>query len=243
MRIGQTFVAAGLLGGLYIISNIEGIRNVESPGSQVSTLEQITSAPDMVKPVKKEISREERLRFFADYIAPFEVQGNEHRIHRVYDGNADKKIYEPNIGIGHNLSSPKSRRIFRDALPGVEHPKVLQGKQSLTKDQIKKLFAYDLEEHYETARRLVPEIDNLPLEVGAAITSIVYRGERVPKTIALINQGDFYGAANEYTGNSPEYRSAESKGMRGIIVRRDANRKALIEYAASLAARKSSEKQ
>jgi len=165
------------------------------------------------------------LERFARYTAGFEGRRN-----KVYDPNPNDGKPEPTIGVGHFMDRGDSRETFAKVLPEVNYDSVYNGKTSLTKTQIERLFAYDIKEYVTIARRLVPRFNELSVEVQTALVDMAYRGDLggSPKTKGLINSGKLREAANEYI-NSKEYRNAGRNGMRGIKNRMDSNRRLLLE--------------
>lgn len=81
------------------------------------------------------------------------------------------------------------------------------------------------------ARRAIPQFDSLPENVRIAIVNGWYRGDMggSPKTIALINEGRWAEAADEYLNND-EYRAAKASES-GVATRMEANAAALRSMA------------
>ena len=77
------------------------------------------------------------------------------------------------------------------------------------------------------ARGAIPQFDSLPENVRIAIVNGWYRGDMggSPNAIALINQGRWAEAADEYLDND-EYRAAKDSGS-GVAARMEANAAAL----------------
>lgn len=81
------------------------------------------------------------------------------------------------------------------------------------------------------ARKTIPQFDSLPENVRIAIVNGWYRGDMggSPKALALINQGRWAEAADEYLNND-EYRAAKASGS-GVAARMEANAAALRSMA------------
>lgn len=227
MRIIPTFIAVGLLGGLYLLSDSEKIEPAEKPRIQASALENAVSFNQDAISVKIELTEDERLQFYAEHISGYEGKRK-----KVYDPNPKDRKYEPTIGVGHKLLGKDSIQRFSKALPEVSYKDVKSGKVSLTDDQINKLFAEDLKFYVNRARNRVRGFDEYPLEVQTVLVSMAYRGELGigNKTVELLNQGKIYDAAIEYANR----RDYNKEGMGGIKSRIDNNQKVLIKYAQSM---------
>jgi len=81
------------------------------------------------------------------------------------------------------------------------------------------------------ARKAIPQFDSLPENVRIAIVNGWYRGDMggSPKTLALINEGRWAEAADEYLDHD-EYRAAKASGS-GVAARMEANAAALRSMA------------
>lgn len=175
---------------------------------------------------------EDRLRVFARYTGNFEGRRN-----RVYDPNPADGKAEPTIGVGHYMDRGDSREVFARVLPEVDYGAVYAGRAALTDEQVDRLFVYDLPRYIIRAQRLVHSFDSLPVYLQAALVDMAYRGDLggSPKTRQLMNNSEWAGAAREYIDNK-EYRTAEARGMSGIVTRMDSNRAAMLTYDAELCA-------
>lgn len=123
------------------------------------------------------------------------------------------------IGIGHKLT-PNSKSIIEN----ITHRKIeINEHLLLSKDEATKLFAYDLQEKINLAKRKFTEFDSFPTTTKAAIVDALYRGDLGPKTSALINQKKWTDAAKEYL-NSNEYRKNKNDNKPdGIVPRMERN--------------------
>lgn len=67
----------------------------------------------------------------------------------------------------------------------------------------------------DEARKMISKYDELPENLQTEILQAAYRGDlqNSPKTRALINEGDYAGAAQEFLNND-EYRTTQSQGIR-----------------------------
>ncbi len=174
-------------------------------------------------------------RIYAQYTSPFEGREN-----RVYDARPrDPNIYEPTIGVGHNLNRGDSRETFARVLPEVNYDDVYSGRAALSDNQIDRLLENDIEEHVRRARRDVRGFDNLPDYLRQALVDMAYRGDlgNSPNTRRLMNAGNWREASNEYI-NRKEYRNAEANGMSGLRGRMDSNRDRILRYAEELQRRR-----
>ena len=89
--------------------------------------------------------------------------------------------------------------------------------------QMQQLFDHDVQAKIKLAKRKVGNFDKLPTATQNAIVDGFFRGDLSgsPKTLKLMNSGDFKAAAVEYLNNN-EYR--ESKRERtGVAPRMDRN--------------------
>lgn len=134
----------------------------------------------------------------------------------------------PTIGIGHYLdNSAQDRQLFK-ALFGnsVNYDKVLNGQQKLTNDQIEKLFNVDVKIKEKLASKKISNFSGLPIYVKNAIINGLYRGDLGPRTIGLMNKGDWGSAAKEYLN----HKNAKS-GPSQIQRRMKTNALAFAKYA------------
>lgn len=166
--------------------------------------------------------------------------------HMIAREGVENTVYQdtsgiPTIGIGHAMGrtpndqwAQRSQKVFNELFGNtVGWNAVHNGKQSLTDDQVKQLVLYDINEHIERAERIFPKYNTYPEYVKTALLDSVYRGDTGPKTTALINQGRWHEAADEYI-NRKDYRNAIQNNARGIKIRMDKNRNAMLQYAKEL---------
>ena len=134
----------------------------------------------------------------------------------------------PTIGIGHYLNNSQQDRQLFKALFGdtVNYDKVLNGQQKLTDDQIEKLFNVDVKTKEKLASKKISNFTSLPTYVKNAIINALYRGDIGPKTIGLMNSGDWSNAAREYLN----HQNAKS-GPSQIQRRMKTNAVAFAQYA------------
>lgn len=127
----------------------------------------------------------------SDYIGQWEGRRNTMYL------DTEKK---PTIGIGHYLTNTQQDRDLFKALFGnsVKYDDVLKGKQKLTDDQIEKLFNVDVKVKEKLASNKINNFTSLPQYVKNAIINAFYRGDMGPKTIKLMNSGNWGAAAKEY---------------------------------------------
>ena len=134
----------------------------------------------------------------------------------------------PTIGIGHYLNNSQEDRQLFKALFGdtVNYDKVLNGQQKLTDDQIEKLFNMDVKIKEKLASKKISNFTSLPIYVKNAVINALYRGDIGPKTIGLINSGDWANATKEYLN----HKNAKS-GPSQIQRRMKTNAVAFAQYA------------
>lgn len=127
----------------------------------------------------------------SDYIGQWEGKRNTMYL------DTEKK---PTIGIGHYLTNTQQDRDLFKALFGnvVNYDAVLKGKQKLTDDQIEKLFNVDVKVKERLASSKISNFSSFPQYVKNAIINAFYRGDMGPKTIKLMNSGNWGAAAKEY---------------------------------------------
>jgi GH24 family phage-related lysozyme (muramidase) len=80
-------------------------------------------------------------------------------------------------------------------------------------------------------RRLVPKYESYPKYIQMAIMNASYRGDLGPKTIGLINKGDWDNVSKEYL-NHPNYTNPGN--MTGVVKRMKSNADAFSRYATEL---------
>jgi len=108
------------------------------------------------------------------------------------------------IGIGHHLNGSESDRNLIKSLFGgsVDYDALLNGSQTLTKDQVEKLFNVDVKIKEKLASKLIPDYARFDKPTQNAIVNALYRGDLGPKTIKLINAKEWKRAAAEYLNHS-----------------------------------------
>lgn len=104
----------------------------------------------------------------------------------------------------------------------------------ITEEEADALLEEDLNEKMSSIYEQIPEdiFDGFPYPLKRAIMIEHFRGSIAgsPKTMELIAEGDFAGAAEEYLDND-EYETAIEKNKRGIMPRMEAVAQELLNYA------------
>jgi len=143
----------------------------------------------------KEISENNRIKAFGNYLLPFEG----------FDEVARKGPGEEYFTIGH----------------GHYGPDVKEG-QRISRKEAALLFQKDIAKRIPQIQKLIPKFDSFPASAQAAMFGEFYRGSLTnnkkrgsPKTIKLINQGKFEEAAKEFLRNN-EYINRVKLNRRGI---------------------------
>lgn len=155
----------------------------------------------------------------SDYIGQWEGKRNTMYL------DTEKK---PTIGIGHYLTNTQQDRDLFKALFGnsVNYDAILNGKQKLTDDQIEKLFNVDVKVKERLASNKIKDFTSLPQYVKNAVINGFYRGDIGPKTIKLMNSGNWAAVAKEYLN----HQNARS-GPEQIQRRMKTNALAFAKYA------------
>jgi GH24 family phage-related lysozyme (muramidase) len=141
-----------------------------------------------------------------DYISKWE--GLRTKVYKDHAGN-------PTIGIGHYLNNSETdKNLIKTIFSGkLNYDDLLSGKQSLTKDQVEKLFNVDVKIKERLAAKVIPAYDTFDQNTKNAIVNALYRGDLGPKTIKLINAKDWKSAALEYM-NHPNAKSGPKQVKR-----------------------------
>jgi GH24 family phage-related lysozyme (muramidase) len=152
-----------------------------------------------------------------EYIVQSEGTGEKDRpgyVYRDHKGN-------PTIGVGHKLT-PGFDPVLK-GIVGKDYNAVISGQQPLTDDQMRQLFNHDAQSKTASARSKIKDFDKLPTDVQNAIIDGFFRGDlsASPKTLKLMNQGDFLAAAKEYLRHD-EYEAAKA-AKTGVAVRMKRN--------------------
>lgn len=155
----------------------------------------------------------------SDYIGQWEGKRNTMYL------DTEKK---PTIGIGHYLTNTQQDRDLFNTLFGnaINYDLILKGKQKLTDDQIEKLFNVDVKVKEKLASKKISNFSSFPQYVKNAIINAFYRGDMGPKTIKLMNSGDWSAVAKEYLN----HQNARS-GPEQIQRRMKTNALAFAQYA------------
>tara|TARA_R110002020_G_scaffold85610_1_gene211167 strand:+ start:1386 stop:1991 length:606 start_codon:yes stop_codon:yes gene_type:complete len=102
--------------------------------------------------------------------------------------------------------------------------------QTITKEEAKTLLTQDINKRLPAIRKAIPSFDSFSTELKVELAQSWYRGglSGSPKTISLINKGDFTAASTEFLDNR-EYKNAVSRGRAGVRPRMEAVSNALLE--------------
>lgn len=102
--------------------------------------------------------------------------------------------------------------------------------QTITKEEAKTLLIKDINKRLPAIRKAIPSFDSFSTELKVELAQSWYRGglSGSPKTINLINKGDFTAASTEFLDNR-EYKNAVARGRAGIRPRMEAVSNALLE--------------
>ncbi len=135
------------------------------------------------------------------------------------------------IGIGHYLTDTSDDRQLFKSLFGtsVDYDKILSGNQILDDNQIEKLFNVDVKIKEKLANKKISGFNSLPQYVKNAIINALYRGDLGPKTISLMNSGDWKDVDKEYLN----HRNAKS-GPNQIVRRMKTNASSFSHYASQI---------
>ncbi len=158
----------------------------------------------------------------SDYIAHWEGKKN-----KAYKDSSDLLT----IGIGHYLTNTdEDHQLFKSLFgTSVDYNKILSGEQILTDNQIEKLFNVDVKIKEKLANKKISGFGSLPQYVKNAIINALYRGDLGPKTISLMNKGDWSAADKEYL-NHRNVRSGPSQ----IVRRMKTNASSFSHYASQI---------
>ena len=178
----------------------------------------------MPAPITHNIKQDQSLY---DYIVQSEGKGKTDRPGYVY---RDHKGYLT-VGVGHLIT--KNDPILKQ-ITGKYYNTVLSGRTPLSDSQMMQLFNYDVQAKIALARSKVKNYDSLPVYVQNAIVDGFFRGDLAgsPKTLDLMNEGDFSAAAIEYLNNK-EYRESKTDGT-GVAPRMERNATAYSTYGAQV---------
>ena len=178
----------------------------------------------MPTPITHNIKQDQSLY---DYIVQSEGKGKTDRPGYVY---RDHKGYLT-VGVGHLIT--KNDPILKQ-ITGKYYNTVLSGRTPLSDSQMMQLFNYDVQAKIALARSKVKNYDSLPVYVQNAIVDGFFRGDLAgsPKTLDLMNEGDFSAAAIEYLNNK-EYRESKTDGT-GVAPRMERNATAYSTYGAQV---------
>ena len=161
-----------------------------------------------------------------DYIVQSEGKGKKGRPGYAY---RDHKGYLT-VGVGHLVlrNDPILKRVA-----GKNYNAVVSGRVPLNDNQMKQLFDHDVQAKIRLAKSKVNNFDKLPTAVRNAVVDGFFRGDLSgsPKTLGLMNSGDFKAAAVEYLDNN-EYRKSKKEGT-GVAPRMERNAAAYRAYGSA----------
>ena len=153
------------------------------------------SFKDQANRRSKQISKNNRVQAFGNYLLPYEG----------FDEVARRGPGEKYLTIGH----------------GHYGPDVKEG-QRISREDAAALFQKDIEKRIPQIQKLIPAFDSFPASAQEAMFGEFYRGSLTnnkksgsPKTIRLINDGKFKEAAKEFLRND-EYINRVKLNRRGI---------------------------
>jgi len=97
------------------------------------------------------------------------------------------------------------------------HKEGIEEGDTITEEEAEEMLEEDVSVRIESLEEMLPEFDTYPESLQDALFSEHFRGSIAdsPKTVKLINEGNFDGAATEYLINT-EYNEADEKGIPGI---------------------------
>ena len=161
-------------------------------------------------------SRPSQAQSLYDYIVRSEGKGKEGRPGYAYKDHKGHLT----IGVGH-LVTPNDPVLKRIA--GRNYDAIRSGRMPLNNKQMQQLFDHDSQSKIKLAKRKIRNFDNLSKSMQNAVVDGFFRGDLSgsPKTLKLINSGDFKGAAVEYLNNN-EYRKSK-KDKTGVAPRMERN--------------------
>lgn len=151
-----------------------------------------------------------------DYIVRSEGKGKEGRPGYSYKDHKGNLT----IGVGH-LVTPNDPILKR--VVGGDYNSITSGLKPLNDKQMQQLFDYDVQSKIKLARRKLSNFDKLSKSTQNAVVDGFFRGDLSgsPKTLKLMNSGDFKAAAAEYLNND-EYRKSK-KDETGVAPRMERN--------------------
>lgn len=161
-------------------------------------------------------SRPTQAQSLYDYIVRSEGRGKEGRPGYAYKDHKGNLT----IGVGH-LVTPNDPILKR--VVGKNYNSITSGLTPLNDKQMKQLFDYDVQSKIKLAKRKLSNFDNLSKSMQNAVVDGFFRGDLSgsPKTLKLMNSGDFKAAAAEYLNNN-EYRKSKKDGT-GVAPRMERN--------------------
>ena len=191
--------------------------------------ERIRGEGDVEEGVEESVVPEPEPDYFG-FIGPFE---GGHRSF-AYDPLPDDGRAEQTVGVGHLMERADSQETFQRAFGDtVNWNDVYHERVGLIEAQGRQLFDHDLQTYVNRARGRIDNFEELPSDVREGIVNAFYRGDIGPQTIELMNAGRWNEVADEYLDHDG-YRTAEARGVRGIIPRMDANAQRFRDYAEGL---------
>lgn len=233
-----TAIAGGIVGG----AKMAGVGRFAQPQTQSASQvqahqEQIPIANVVRQPKTTEKQEEKPANVIHHDTIKTMVKKDEGLRTKCYKCTAGKLT----IGYGHNLETPKSKETFRKAFgdQGDALHAHAKGYGEITHEQADALFDADYDEHLSRTKKLIPNLEQHPPDVQAALVSGVYRGHvsDSPTFRKHFNAGDYHAAAKEFL-NRKEYTNPKTKKdgslvAPGVKTRLERDHKILSDYAHS----------
>jgi GH24 family phage-related lysozyme (muramidase) len=144
------------------------------------------------------------------------------KLHVTYDDEtmrpvSSSKQVQGTMTIGYGTT----KSIYPDMKPGEKIPET----------KAEKLLRLGIQKEENNVKRLIPSYDSLPRYVRMALLNAKYRGDLGPKTIKLINDGNWDQVSKEYLTH-PNYTNPGN--LRGVVIRMKSNADAFQKYAKEL---------
>jgi len=103
----------------------------------------------------------------------------------------------------------------------------------ITEEDADQFLVEDITKKLKVVSDLIPGFKDMPFELRDALLQSAYRGGITgsPKTMDLINRGEYKKAAKEFLDHDGYRRAKENKQYKGIAPRMEKLRDALLKYA------------
>ncbi len=160
------------------------------------------------------------------------IKGNEGFRPQAYTLNGERY---PTVGYGHNLTPDTSNTFAKLFGTNVGYQDVSSGRQALNQVQADQLLNHDVNTKSNLANAKIPNLPSYPEGVRNHIIDGFYRGDLAgsPKTIGLINKGNWADASKEFLNNN-EYKNAARDGKPGVVTRMNETANIFQGYADEL---------